>query len=254
MDRDYHVAMADFEDSSLWRISDFERQRASGQAARDATTLLPTTLQADLQRLRPRATGDEDVLEVVAACQRHREAALLYLGCGPRVWPVTLFPARSLYHSPRAVSEAGPAQALGRLRLLGVEPPGVRPPGDHRHERVARADLYRPLEELLWALALNGPRHALLGAVPGDARFRLAAGVDAAALPRGGAIGPSIARLRAGSAGLRDIAGWPGMSLERAGRLLNGLYLTGSLIVLRHPDVGRREASSLWWPWLSRRR
>ncbi len=246
--------MADFDDSSLWRISAFERERASGQAAGGPTTLLPTTLLADLERLRPRATGGEDVLEVVAACQRHREAALLYLGCGPSVWPVTLFPARSLYHSPRAVADAGPADALGRLRLLGIEPPGVRPPGDRRHERVARTDLYRPLGELLWALALHGPRHALLGAIPGDARFRLAAGIDAAALPRSGAIAPSLARLHTTSAGLRDIAGWPGMSLERAGRLLNGLYLTGSLIVLRHPDAGRREASSLWWPWLSRRR
>lgn len=246
--------MADFEHSSLWRISAFERQRSSGHTASGTTTLLPTTLLADLRRLSPHATGGEDVLEVVAACQRHREAALLYLSCGPRVWPVTVFPARSLYHSPRSVADAGPPEVLGRLRLLDIEPPGVRPPGDHRHERVARAELYRPLGELLWALSLYGPRHALLGAIPGDARYRLAAGVDAAALPRGGALAPSIARLHAAGAGLRDIAGWPGMSLERASRLLNGLYLTGSLIVLRRPDAGRREASSLWWPWLSRRR
>lgn len=246
--------MGDFDDSSLWPISAFERKRASEQIVSGATTVLPTTLLADLRRLRPRASEGEDVLEVVAACQRHHESALLYLGCGPRVWPVTLFPARSLYHSPRAVSDAGPAEALGRLRLLAIEPPGLRPPGDRLHDRVARADLYRPLGELLWALALRGPRHALLGAIPADARFRLAAGTEVGTLPRSGAIAPSLARLHAESAGLRDIAGWPGMSLERASRLLNGLYLSGSLIVLRHPDPGRRDAAGRWWPWSSRRR
>jgi hypothetical protein len=249
----YHVAMAEFDDSSLWRISAFERQRATSPAS-GATTLLPTTLLSDLRRLRPRGEGGEDVLEVVAACQRHRESALLYLGCGPLVWPVTLFPARAVYHSPRAVSDPVPAAALGRLHLIGVEPPGVRPPGDFRHERVAGAERYHPLPDLLWALALQGPRQALLAAIPGDARYRLAAGLDAAGLPRGGAVGPALARLRAGSASLRDMSAWPGMSLERASRMLNGLYLTGGLIVLRHPDAGRREASSLWWPWLSRRR
>lgn len=248
--------MADFDDSSLWRISAFERQRASGSAS-GTTTVLPTTLLADLRRLQPRGAagpGGEDVLEVVASCQRHREAALLYLGCGPLVWPVTLFPARAMYHSPRAVSDAAPKAALGRLRLLGVEPPGVRPPGDFRHERVAGAERYHPLPELLWALALQGPRQALLGAIPADARYRLTAGLEASSLPRGGAIGPALTRLRADSANLREVSGWPGMSLERASRLLNGLYLTGGLMVLRHPDAERREASSLWWPWLSRRR
>jgi 3-oxoacid CoA-transferase B subunit len=132
--------------------------------------------------------------------------------------------------------------------------PARRRPGDFRHERVAGAERYHPLPDLLWALALQGPRQALLAAIPGDARYRLAAGLDAAGLPRGGAVGPALARLRAGSASLRDMSAWPGMSLERASRMLNGLYLTGGLIVLRHPDAGRREASSLWWPWLSRRR
>ena len=52
---------------------------------------------------------------------------------------------------------------------------------------------------------------------------------------------------------LRDMSGWPGMGVERASRLLNALYLTGSLMVLRTPHAGPRTASSQWWSWLSRR-
>ena len=32
---------------------------------------------------------------------------------------------------------------------------------------------------------------------------------------------------------MRKIADWPGMSVDRASRLLNGLYLTSNLIVSR---------------------
>src|SRR5690606_23193992 len=80
----YHRGM-DGRDDGLWRISDFERQRANSAVA---TTLLPTTLLADLRRLRPLADGGQDVMAVAAACVRHREPALLYLGCGRLVWPV----------------------------------------------------------------------------------------------------------------------------------------------------------------------
>jgi hypothetical protein len=53
-----------------------------------------------------------------------------------------------------------------------------------------------------------------------------------------GAIGSAIARLRAKPASAREIAGWPGMNGERASRLLNALYLTSNLMVLRVPAVG----------------
>jgi len=38
---------------------------------------------------------------------------------------------------------------------------------------------------------------------------------------------------------LRKIAGWPGMSVERASRLLNALYLTSNLIVSRAHHTAR---------------
>ena len=51
-----------------------------------------------------------------------------------------------------------------------------------------------------------------------------------------GALGPAAERLRHDAASLRDIANWPGMSTDRACRLLNALYLTSALMVMRsHP-------------------
>ena len=94
--------MKDFEPSTLWRISAFEQARLAGKlhGQDDRPTLLPTTLLADLQQLRRDPTND-DVLEVIAACVRNKEAALLYLQHGNNVWPVTLFPRAEVYHSPR---------------------------------------------------------------------------------------------------------------------------------------------------------
>ena len=95
--------MDNFESSTPWRVSAFQQARRSGQqglAQLDRVTLLPTTLLGDLRRLQGDGGGG-DVLEVVAACLRHHESALLYLGCEDYVWPVTLFPREFLYHSPR---------------------------------------------------------------------------------------------------------------------------------------------------------
>ena len=95
--------MKPFDPSSLWRISEFRKARDEGllDLFPDGSrpTLLPTTLLADLHRLQ----GDPangDVLEVIAACLRNQDAALLYLEQGEFVWPVTVFPREGLYHSP----------------------------------------------------------------------------------------------------------------------------------------------------------
>jgi hypothetical protein len=240
--------------TALWSISEFERRRSAGQLNLGHTTLLPTTLLADLQRLRGQLSEGGDVVEVAAACLHHREPALLYLGCGSYVWPVTLFPAQGLYHSPRAVEDLSPASAIGHLRVLSTERPNLRPPGTYLAERVGHPADYRSLAPLLWILALDGPRHTLLGDIPVQANFRLASGASLREAPLAGALGPAVERLRRRNASLRDIAGWPGMSVERASRLLNGLYLTGGLMVLRSGGSRRPEASSMWWQWLTRRR
>lgn len=247
------ASMHDFEDSNLWRISAFERfhqQRdTSGFVRLDGPTLLPTTLLADLGRLGNGPLAG-DALEVVAACIRHHEPALLYLQHDGLVWPVTLFPRQLLYHSPRDLTLASRA-GLPTLRLLSAEPPGVRPPGHSMHERVAVPEHYRPLIPLLWSLALKGPRKTLLSEISGTAAYRLAASSSAQDFLAPGALGSAVERLRHESVSLREIAEWPGLSLERAIRLLNALYLSSSLMIIRthpsaRPEPGLRQRFLQW--------
>ena len=230
--------MRDFEDSTLWHVSEYERVRAetggSGFARLNGPTVLPTTLLADLRRLDATGTRD-DPLEVVAACMRHREPALLLLQYEQLVWPVSLFPHAMLYHSPRDLAQA-PRASLMTLKLLGAEPPGVRPPGHWMHERVAQAEHYRPLLPLLWTLALDGPRDALLAEIDGTVAYRALRSPADDGLALSGALRPAAERLRRETVALRTIAAWPGMSVVRASRLLNGLYLVSALLATRaHP-------------------
>jgi hypothetical protein len=248
--------MKPFDPSSLWRISEFQKARAAGSLeldqGGDRQTLLPTTLLADLRRLQSEGANG-DVLEVFAACLRNQEAALVYLEQGEFVWPVTLFPREGLYHSPRDAGAMAASFALSRLRLLSTEPPGVRAPGSAMHERVASADKYRPLEGLLWTVALHGPRADLLGEISGRVAYRVVA-LNAAKLPPArGATSSTVLRLERQSAPLGEIARWPGMSVDRASRILNALYLCGALMVSRtHPAA--RSAPTGWRGWLGRRR
>jgi hypothetical protein len=230
--------MRDFEESTLWRESEFDRVRVrtgtSGFARLEGPTVLPTTLLADLRQLDTLGLP-QDPLEVVAACVRHREAALLYLGYEGLVWPVTLFPAVSIYHSPRDVMHAS-SLGLSKLGVLGVEVPGVRPPGHWKQERVAHPDHYRALVPLLWRLALDGPRGDLLAEVAGTAAYRALKNPVEEGVQLNGALGSAVERLRRETVPLRTIAAWPGMSVQRANRLINGLYLSSALMATRaHP-------------------
>ena len=246
--------MKPFDTSSLWRISQFRNARNEGRLElADGTTratLLPTTLLADLRRLQSEGASG-DVLEVMAACVRNHDAALLYLAQGEFVWPVTLFPREGLYHSPRDALSMAAHHALSGLRLLSAEPPGVRAPGDAMHERIASRDRYRPLTDLLWAVALNGPRSALLGEISGRVAYRLVAS-NARELPASkGALSSTILRLARESAPLAEIARWPGMSVERASRLLNALYLCGALMITRSHPAARHAPG--WRGWFGRK-
>lgn len=247
-----HGPVRDFEDSTLWRISAFERVRqetgSSGFARLAGPTLLPTTLLADLRRL-DADPGSGDVLEVIAACVRHREAALLCMQMEDLVWPVTLFPHEGLAHSPRDMLQAS-AEGLASLKLLTAEPPGVRPPGHWLHQRVAQAEHYRPLAPLLWAIALQGPRRELLADIAGPAAYRLVASGESARPVAPGALGSALERLQRESVSLSTIARWPGMSIERASRLLNGVYLAGQLLVTRtRAAASQTPASRAWFGW-----
>lgn len=248
--------MKPFDPSSLWRISEFRQARNEGllDGTPDGSrpTLLPTTLLADLRRLQG-DPANNDVLEVMAACLRNHEAALLYLEQGEFVWPVTLFPREGLYHSPRDAQSMAASFALSRLRLLGAEPPGVRAPGSAIHERVASPDKYRPIAGLLWTVALYGPRSVLLSEISGRAAYRVVASSVGKLPPMRGATSPTVLRLEREPASLSEIARWPGMSAERASRILNALYLCGALMISRaHPSA--RNAPTGWRGLLGRRK
>ena len=231
-------AVRSFDDTTLWRISAFDRMRdetgTSGFAKLDGATVLPSTLLADLSRFDEPAHA-RDVLEVMAACMRNLSPALIYLGHEELVWPVTVFPTQMLYHSPRDMTQASRG-GLADLRFIDVEPPGVRAPGHWMHERVAGAEQYRSLSDLLWLMALHGPRGTLLAEIGGVAAYRAVKDIESEGQLVTGAMGSAAIRLRRETVALRDIAGWPGMSVERASRLVNALYLTGGLLVTRtHP-------------------
>jgi hypothetical protein len=238
--------MRDFLDSTLWRISAYERMRlersSSVFAPLGEPTLLPTTMLADLRQLESRRE-DGDVLEILAACMRHRQSALICLQYEDLVWPVTVFPTELVYHSPRDMSLARP-DGLAALKVLSCDAPGMRPPGHWMHERVGRMEHYHPLKPLLWNLALNGPRNDLLSEIAGHAAYRVTLSREDRLLAPG-ALGPSADRLRTESASLRDIARWPGMSTDRACRLLNALYLTSALMVMRSHPAARPEDTLL---------
>jgi hypothetical protein len=226
----------DFEDSTLWHISAFERYRAqtgdSGFASLERQTTLPATLAAELSLLE-RAKRTNDVIAVLAACIRKRESALIMLRHRDLVWPLTLFPQQGLYHLPREIVESL-ASNHRDLEVLAIEPPGLRPPGHVMHERIAAAPGYRRLPPLLWAIAQHAPRPHLLDDIDGRAVYRITADFDSDGLPQPGALGPAMQRLRREVTSIDDIARWPGMDRERAARLLNGVYLQGGLIVLRN--------------------
>ena len=150
------------------------------------------------------------------------------------------------------MSDIAAETSLSRLKLISAEPPGVMPPGHTRHERVAATDKYRPIASLLWAVALNGPRDNVLGEIGGKAAYRLTGRIEE--LPGAlGALQPAAVRLRQESASLRDIAAWPGMSAQRAARLLNALYLNGGLMVTRSHPAARAEPAG-WRGLFGRKR
>jgi hypothetical protein len=237
--------MREFDDTTLWRISAFERMQSetggSGFAQLGPRTALPSTLRAELSQLHTeRRPGD--LLEVVALCMRQRESALVLIRHCGLVWPLTLFPQQGLYHLPRPIIESLEQHHLD-LQVVGIEPPGLRPPGHLMSERVGELSFYRPLPPLLVALALNVPQAALLADIAGRAAYRLTAGFTPDASLLAGALGPALRRLRREIAALDEIAGWPGMDRDRARRLLNSVYLQGGLMVLRAHHAARNEAS-----------
>jgi len=241
--------MRDFSSSTLWRISTFnavlDRITVSDSLSEStAAHLVAGTLLAGLRRLQA-DPHDNDLLAMLSVCVHHREPVLLMLEHGPWVWPVSVFPVSRLYHSPRDVTDIAERAALSQLKLLGATRPEVREPGHALGQSEALLAKFKPLSSLLGALALYGPRSTLLTEISGRAAYRLASGRDNDLQELPGALAPAMARLRAEAVSVRDIAGWPGMSVERACRLLNALYLSGGLMVTRSHPAARSEPG----PW-----
>lgn len=248
--------MRNFHSSTLLRISTFnaalENPADETLPGTLAASLRSGTLLASLRRLQadPR---DDDLLAAVSVCVRQREAVLMLLAHGDWVWPVSVFPASGLYHSVHDVTQLAELAAFSRLRLMGAVRPEVREPGFSMAPDPETLAQFRPLPALLVNLALHGPRTTLLAEISGRAAYRRAPGRghDLPTLP--GALAPVVERLGRGAAALKDIANWPGMSVERACRLLNALYLTGGLMVTRSHHAARQPPSRSWADLLRRR-
>jgi len=138
---------------------------------------------------------------------------------------------------------------LSDLRVLEAEPPGVRTPGPWLLAPTvdpAQAGHYRELQPLLWALAIDGPRPTPLSEIAGTAAYRAIRCPSEEGLATPGVYASACDKLRRETVALRTIAGWPAMNVERAGRLLNALYLAGALLVSRtHPAA--RSATRTGW-------
>jgi hypothetical protein len=224
----------------LPRSSDFRRHQRALPLGTDtlagATRLssLGPLLMKDLQRFESRARAGEglEVVEVLAAAVRHNRPLRLMVEHGEHILPLTVRPRERLVQAPLPLA-AWDTLHWPALRVLQVEPAGPAP--DEGGAPLPAT----PLGPVLWALALRGARADLLPEIVGPAAYRIAPSTDLAALDLSGALAIAVARLQRETAALDDIARWPGMSRERASRLLNGLYLQAGLIVSRaHPAAG----------------
>jgi hypothetical protein len=237
--------------STLWQYSAFDRLHQESLRDSDRPTIVSSTLMAEIAALE-RRQDENDALEVLAACVRLQEPALVYLRFAELVWPVTVFPAQMVYHAPRPLSEA-PESSLARVTSMAIEPPAVHPPGQAMSNRVAADDSYYSLAPALWRLALFGPRGRLLNEIGGTAAYRVLRNPRVDDLPLPGALGPAAERLRREAASLKQIASWPGMSVERASRMLNALYLSANLVVSRSAAAARAEPRKSLFGWLGGR-
>lgn len=169
-----------------------------------------------------------DLLEVLAAALRHNRDLTVLLHFDHQPLAMTIRPAA------RQVACVLPKRQLlglrlSELRVMRVEP--ALPPLINEAQPQA-------LSPLIWELALRGSRSQLLPEIAGAAAYRATPGADLTALDLHGTLAHAVMRLRHEPTPLREIASWPGFDLDRAERLLNGLYLHAALIVTRsHPGA-----------------
>ncbi len=229
----------------LMRVSAFERyldelRRESGDESLTRLASLNPSLLQDLLRFEQDGRRTE-LLEVIAACIRHARPLAVYLQCGVRVVPLTVFPMERLVHSPLPMHEFL-AMRLSDMLVLRVEPAMLRPPGDPEEALVGEPHLYQSLGPVTWELAMRGAREQLLPEIAGPAAYRVALGTNLRDVVLTGVVLGAVNRLHRDSANLREMSEWPGLNRARAMRLLNALYLQGGLIVSRTHPVASNES------------
>ena len=208
---------------------------ANGEPVDARISTLGDSLRADLMRFSEDG-GSFELLEVLAACVRHAKRVTIHLECGARVVPLTVFAVERMVHCPVRIGELV-ERHLPELRVMHVEPAVLRPPGDGERSLVGALLEHHPLPQLLWELAMRGPRRELLPEVTGAAIYRVSPSLHVRALPASAAVQAAVRRLQAERYSLREISEFPGFDRERAVRLLNALYLQAGLIVSRsHPN------------------
>jgi len=239
-----------FGEPELIRVSAFQRYlddlAGCGSTMPPRPSMLSSSLLADLRHLNQGGYKTE-VLEVLAACVRHAQDALIHLQIGDKVLPLTIFVHERLAHCPMEL-DAFLALPLEELGVLHVEPAMLRPLGDREVALVADPAHYHALGPLTWELALR-LRDELLPEIAGPAAYRVTPGLDLHGLTVSEEQEVAIERLRLRTTSLRYIVKWPGLTRETAVRLLNALYLQAGLMVSRsHPDA----VAETWLGALSR--
>jgi hypothetical protein len=234
-----------FGEPELMRVSDFQRYlhepggpRCRGPVLESGTrqAALSPSLLADLGRFEHSGRTSE-MLEVLAACVRHSQEVVIYLQMGDAVLPLTVFAIERLVHCPITLDVLW-ANRPTEMRVLHVEPAILRPPGDSEMSLVGEEQHYHSLRPVLWEVALRGSRGSLLPEIAGNVAYRIAPDLDLGLLRVDGALTAAVQRLRGERVTMRQMADWPGMSNERAARLLNALYLQSGLIVSRTKPSG----------------
>jgi hypothetical protein len=214
-------------------LAELERTAPEGAPSTRLSSLSPSLAQ-DLMRFEQDGRA-ADLLEVLAACVRHGRNLTVHLRCLDKLLPLNLFPNERLAHCPLDLRELV-GQRRVALAVLQVEPAVLRPPGDPQASMVGDIRWYRPLSPLLWTMAVHGTRDSLLPELTGAAVYRVSPAFDLTMLHSDTPLHAAVGRLRRGVASQREIANWPGMTRNRAIRLLNALYLQAGLIVSRsHP-------------------
>ena len=198
---------------------------------------LGSSLLSDLRRF-AHEPGGAELLAVVAAAVRHARALVMYLQHAGAVISVSVLPREQLFHCTVDLC-ALPVEALGRLRLLHVEPE-IDLLGSRGSPLQPPASRLGPLAPLLWLLALHGPRSELLPEVAGPAKYRLAPTWSENGLPIDATLLPLLQRMRGEALSLEALADWTVPQRLPVRRLLNALYLQSGLIVTRAFSTAQR--------------